>query len=186
MRQSELNLAMTLFSIVLMHILCNILRVILGVLAVTLVGTVQEISLVALKTYKYSQLTVELGIISFSQISELRMRILKIFSRVTPLLYLRYQKVLFLIFSFQLFNLFHSSIPSHQSQISKKKKKYLVGLRASFTSQGGLYHYIQETEIPFFWGPWVGVGMKNFLIFLKCLLKLFIYIYNERNFLCFV
>ena len=38
MRQSELNLAMTLFSIVLMHILCNILRVILGVLVVTLVG----------------------------------------------------------------------------------------------------------------------------------------------------
>ena len=38
-RQSELNLAMTLFSIVLMHILCNILRVILGVLVVTLVGT---------------------------------------------------------------------------------------------------------------------------------------------------
>ena len=46
MRQSELNLAMTLFSIVLMHILCNILRVILGVLVVTLVGTVQNISLV--------------------------------------------------------------------------------------------------------------------------------------------
>ena len=38
-RQSELNLALTLFSIVLTHILCNVLRVVLGVLAVTLVGT---------------------------------------------------------------------------------------------------------------------------------------------------
>ena len=51
-RQSELNLAMTLFSIVLMHILCNILRVILGVLVVTLVGIhyYQYISLVVFKT----------------------------------------------------------------------------------------------------------------------------------------
>ena len=37
-RQSELNLAMTLFSIVMIHILCNILRVFLGVLVVTSVG----------------------------------------------------------------------------------------------------------------------------------------------------
>ena len=37
-RQSEANLAVTLFSIVVMHILCNALRVFLGVLVVALVG----------------------------------------------------------------------------------------------------------------------------------------------------
>ena len=37
-RQSEFNLAVTLVSIVFMHIVCNTLRVILGVLVVALVG----------------------------------------------------------------------------------------------------------------------------------------------------
>ena len=37
-RQSEANLAVTLLSIVVMHILCNALRVFLGVLVVALVG----------------------------------------------------------------------------------------------------------------------------------------------------
>ena len=37
-RQSEFNLAMTLLSIVIMHILCNVLRVVLGTLVVALVG----------------------------------------------------------------------------------------------------------------------------------------------------
>ena len=37
-RQSEANLAVTLLSIVVMHILCNALRVLLGVLVVVLVG----------------------------------------------------------------------------------------------------------------------------------------------------
>ena len=37
-RQSEFNLAITLLSIVFMHILCNALRVFLGVLVVALVG----------------------------------------------------------------------------------------------------------------------------------------------------
>ena len=37
-RQSEFNLAITLLSIVVMHILCNALRVFLGVLVVALVG----------------------------------------------------------------------------------------------------------------------------------------------------
>ena len=35
---SEFNLAITLVSIVLMHILCNALRVFLGILVVALVG----------------------------------------------------------------------------------------------------------------------------------------------------
>ena len=37
-RQSEFNLAVTLLSIVIMHILCNVLRVVLGILVVALVG----------------------------------------------------------------------------------------------------------------------------------------------------
>ena len=37
-RQSEFNLAITLVSIVFMHILCNALRVFLGILVVALVG----------------------------------------------------------------------------------------------------------------------------------------------------
>ena len=37
-RQSEFNLAVTLLSIVVMHILCNALRVFLGVMVVSLVG----------------------------------------------------------------------------------------------------------------------------------------------------
>ena len=37
-RQSEFNLAVTLVSIVFMHIVCNALRVFLGVLVVALVG----------------------------------------------------------------------------------------------------------------------------------------------------
>ena len=37
-RRSEANLAVTLLSIVMMHILCNALRVFLGVLVVALVG----------------------------------------------------------------------------------------------------------------------------------------------------
>ena len=39
-RRSETNLAVTLLSIVVMHILCNALRVLLGVLVVALVGQI--------------------------------------------------------------------------------------------------------------------------------------------------
>ena len=41
-RRSEANLAVTLLSIVMMHILCNALRVFLGVLVVALVGQVTK------------------------------------------------------------------------------------------------------------------------------------------------
>ena len=37
-RQGEMSLAVTLISVVFMHILCNILRIFLGVLVVVLVG----------------------------------------------------------------------------------------------------------------------------------------------------
>ena len=40
-RQSEFNLAVTLVSIVFMHIVCNALRVFLGILVVALVGKYQ-------------------------------------------------------------------------------------------------------------------------------------------------
>ena len=43
-RQSEFNLAVTLVSIVFMHIVCNALRVFLGVLVVALVGKQKTIS----------------------------------------------------------------------------------------------------------------------------------------------
>ena len=43
-RQSEFNLAVTLVSIVFMHIVCNALRVFLGVLVVALVGKQKYIS----------------------------------------------------------------------------------------------------------------------------------------------
>ena len=53
-RQSEFNLAVTLVSIVFMHILCNALRVFLGVLVVALVG---ESKLSNIKSYHFTALS---------------------------------------------------------------------------------------------------------------------------------
>ena len=53
-RQSESNLAITLISIVFMHILCNILRIFLGVLVVALVGKFIIFTEEQLKLQKYS------------------------------------------------------------------------------------------------------------------------------------
>ena len=52
-RQSEFNLAVTLVSIVFMHIVCNALRVFLGVLVVALVGNYQRQNHLYLYTKKY-------------------------------------------------------------------------------------------------------------------------------------
>ena len=57
-RQSEFNLAVTLVSIVFMHILCNALRVFLGVLVVVLVGKLIApkyiVSIICLQTCRWS------------------------------------------------------------------------------------------------------------------------------------